>query len=215
MLAWFLEWDRTQRQHWIATFAFPLFEGVHPKNVFATRIEDLREEVESFSRTQLRILDFGCGSGKTLELLAPKMSEGLGIDLNAPSNGIHVEIRKRNPQISFEYREHSPETLQKRVRAFKPDLVVLSHILEHLENPVDFLKAFHPTPVLICVPSEESWIQELRKKLKLSTSSDSTHFREYTRKSARDELRKAGYSAEKIRFNPEGEIVYIAHPLEP
>src|SRR5450432_3267379 len=72
MLAWFLEWDRTQRQHWIASFSFPLYGGIHPKNIYATRIEDLKEEVRAFSSSPIRVLDFGCGSGRTLELLAPQ-----------------------------------------------------------------------------------------------------------------------------------------------
>lgn len=213
MLAWFLEWDRTQRQHWIATFSFPLFRGTHPKNIFTTRIEDLRDEVKGFSTKSLRILDFGCGSGRTLELLAPQISEGLGIDVKPPASGEHAKIEKRHPQIHFEYREHSPESLSERVRAFRPDLVILSHILEHIEKPHEFLRAFHPFPLLICLPSEESWIQQLRKNIGLSTSSDSTHFREYTPVAVRDEFKSAGYAPETIRYNAEGELVFVAHPL--
>jgi SAM-dependent methyltransferase len=210
MLAWFLEWDRTQRQHWVATFSFPLFGGIHPKNVFATRIQDLREEVAAFSDAPLRVMDFGCGSGRTLEFLANRISAGLGVDLHAPEGNGHAQIAEKHPNIRFEYREHTPATLKESVASFKPDLIFLSHILEHLENPVAYLKSFHPVPLLICVPSEESWLQELRKNVGLSTSSDSTHFREYTRESIQKELERAGYRAEKVRFNSEGELVAIA-----
>jgi SAM-dependent methyltransferase len=210
MLAWFLEWDRTQRQHWIATFSFPLFSGIHPKNVFTTRIDDLREEVASFSSHPLRVIDFGCGSGRMLELLASHVSEGLGIDLRPPTGNAHAVIQEKNPQIRFEYREHTPASLRERIHAFKPDLVLLSHVLEHIENPVDFLKAFHPFPVLVCLPSEESWVQKLRQHLGLNTSSDSTHFREYTRASVQAELEQAGYRTDRVRFNAEGELVFLA-----
>jgi SAM-dependent methyltransferase len=214
MLAWYLEWDRTQRQHWIATFSFPLFGGIHPKNIFATRIEDLRSEIDAFSDRPLRVLDFGCGSGRTLELLAPRVSAGLGIDRRAPANGAHGEITAHYPQIRFEYWEHTPETLRETVQAYQPDLVILSHVLEHIEKPVDYLRAFHPFPILVCLPSEESWLQALRKKLGLSTSSDSTHFREYTRDSVEREFAEAAYRPANLRFNSEGELVFVARAID-
>lgn len=214
MLKWFLEWDRTQRQHWIATFAFPICKGTHPKNISGTRIKDLRNEVDRFSEAPLRVIDFGCGSGRTLELLSTRISEGLGIDLVAPKNEVHNEIHLKFPQITFEYQEHTPATLSEKVKNFKPDLVILSHILEHIEKPVDYLKAFHPFPILACVPSEESWIQILRKDLDLSTSSDSTHFREYTQELVKIQLAEAGYRPDLIRYNPEGELVFIARGIQ-
>lgn len=87
-------------------------------------------------RQDARILDLGCGRGFVAKRLLRKTRNILGIDYNAASI---AEARGKFPDSGpefvcadvFEYLEKNAE------RRF--DVVVLSHILEHLDEPGEFL----------------------------------------------------------------------------
>jgi len=89
----------------------------------------------------------------------------------------------------------------------KYNTAILSHILEHIKDVPSFLKRLNAEKLLICVPSQENWRTKLLIEMGLPYFSDSTHYREYTRKMLINDLSKAGYKVSYIGFNPEGEIV--------
>jgi hypothetical protein len=79
----------------------------------------------------------------------------------------------------------------------KFDLIVLSNVLEHLENRPQFLRklcdTFSPSRILLRVPMfERDWRVPLKQELGMDYRLDSTHFTEYTPESFSDEISAAG-----------------------
>ncbi len=79
---------------------------------------------------QLSIIEIGCSSGGTLNTLKPFVQSVCGCDLDIKA----IEFAKHHFDISVEvsmYPTHLPEGRK---------LFILSHILEHVQNPVTTLK---------------------------------------------------------------------------
>ena len=129
---------------------------------------------------------------------------GIGVEQNPKM----LALARQNCPPNLEFREGDifSSTVQEILKS-GVSKVVLSHILEHLPDPVAFLRTLQGKELLICVPSEENWYRQLLKDLGLNHLSDPTHFREYTRALLKDHLAAAGYRAESLAFNSEGEII--------
>ncbi len=184
------------------SIAIPLFCGLHPKNVFNYRNEFFIENVKKDDI----VLDVACGTGLILYKIAPFVSKGYGIDIS-PQN-IRICNGKHDHQ-NIEYLEEDIfrfdyENFKEKTRF---NVVILSHILEHIEDVPSFLRKIKGETLLICVPSQENWETQLKKNLGIRYMTDETHFREYTRKILVDELTYADYSVEYIGFNQEAEII--------
>lgn len=88
-----------------------------------------------------RVLDIGCGTGFLLNELAQRDYEGIGIDLSPESVAI---AQKRLEDLGV------ADRLQARVgSAYEPpegpfDLITLTDVLEHLEDPRACLRALRP-----------------------------------------------------------------------
>jgi hypothetical protein len=96
-------------------------------------------------------------------------------------------------------------------------VVVLSNILEHIEDRLFFLDKIrdkvNPRKILIRVPFyKRDWKVPMKKELGISYFNDPGHYVEYTEDGLREELARAGYSiTEKIiRW---GEIWATAIPV--
>lgn len=115
-----------------------------------------------------RVLDVGCGGGFLLEALAGREYSGVGIDLSPESVDI---ARTRLAEIGAAYR------LDARVgSAYEPpegpfDLVCLTDVLEHLEDPRACLRALRAqmapgallvisTPNRRSLPGARRWLAE-------------------------------------------------------
>ena len=85
------------------------------------------------NRSDLRLLDLGCGYHATLlRTFLPRLEEGVGIDF-----GISDEVR-RIPRLSFlegEIEDHLP-----RLPSSRFDVVLLISVLEHLAEPLPVLR---------------------------------------------------------------------------
>ncbi len=98
-----------------------------------------------------RVLDYGCGYGKLASILNGK--EYLGVDIN---EDVLLTARLRyqnNARVSF----HSPSSLNDSDRIF--DTIILSAVLEHLDDPIGQLKFFRERlstdgRIIITTPTE-------------------------------------------------------------
>ena len=80
----------------------------------------------------------------------------------------------------------------------KTDYVILSNILEHIENRIEFIKNIqkicNSNTFLIRVPNfERDWQIAMRKELGVYYFSDDDHKIEHTMKQLEEELKSAGF----------------------
>ena len=156
------------------------------------------------------VLDVGCGNGALTFDVATKAQKVVGIDMNAKS-------------ISFAKQKYSAVNIDyicgdalRDLPAEKFDVVILSNVLEHIENRVEFLEQLSTktTRFLIRVPMiNRDWITLYKKELGLEYRLDKGHFVEYTVESFEEELREVGLENRdySVQF---GEIWAIAADIE-
>lgn len=95
----------------------------------------------------LKLLDVGCGYGSLVAAASQRgaIAEGLEIDPRAAAHCRRLGL----PVSSVE----SEGTLNEAIRQREPQLVVISHVLEHLTDPVGLLSACSRGMVMIEVPA--------------------------------------------------------------
>lgn len=94
-----------------------------------------------------RILDIGCGYGAILSEASRQKIQTLGLEYDTSTiaygkkNGLPIK------QISSE------SDITREIASFSPDLITMSHVLEHFTDPVKILNACHETRIFIEVPA--------------------------------------------------------------
>lgn len=84
-----------------------------------------------------RVLDLGCADGSISSMIASKGAEVVGIDHNP---ALVDSASRRYPDIQF-----IAADARDYLKTAKPfDVLILSHILEHLDEPAAFLREFAP-----------------------------------------------------------------------
>jgi SAM-dependent methyltransferase len=139
------------------------------------------------------VLDLGCGIGAVANDIALHAdSNVLGIDMNANSIALAKQLYQHSRlqfvlgNVFFDIPD-----------AESFDVIVLSSVLEHLENRTDFLKnlmqRFHPAKFLIRVPTfEQHYFKALKRHLGLFAFVDPTHVLEYSPEVFAAEMAAAG-----------------------
>lgn len=158
------------------------------------------------------ILDIGCGNGFLSYDMATNV-EGVkvtGVELNE-ANIKFARKHYQHPNLEFIHGDALQDLLQKRF-----DVVVLSNVLEHIENRVAFLQKIInqilPKRLLIRVPVfERDWRVPLKKELRIDYRLDATHCIEYLQEEFFDEVRQAGMKITYSEFRW-GEIWVVAVP---
>jgi len=103
-----------------------------------SRMSLVLETIDRHARPGARALDVGCGTGFLLEALAGRGFSGIGVDLSPESVAL---ARERLERIG------AADRLEARVgSAYEPpegpfDLIALTDVLEHLEDPRACLRA--------------------------------------------------------------------------
>lgn len=138
------------------------------------------------------VLDVGCGNGTLAEDVSRSTSATVvAVDI-IPRN--IAEARTRYPDSSVVY--HVGDATRDLPEG-DYSAVILSNVLEHIEERVVFLKklveAADPARLLIRVPIfERSWMVPFKKELGVEWRLDNTHFTEYTLDEFRGEIADAG-----------------------
>ena len=175
----------------INTAALDLGNGVHPKhqligyhNFFISRINDGES-----------VLDIGCGYGAVATSIANAKpnSRIVGIDNN--------ESRLKQAKENNVLKNLSYENCDAIVKVPEGpwDVVVLSNVLEHIDERSNFLEQIIQvtgcSKYLIRVPNfERDWQVAMRKQLGVYYYSDDDHRIEHTVKEFKDEISSAGLS---------------------
>lgn len=114
-----------------------VYNDLPPENVFGhtKKVRLCREAIERHRSRQggapLRILDIGCGSGHAVtRFLGKQGDEVFGIDM-FPPNIVYAMAHFKNDGLRFAHTDVN--SLSANGRRF--DIVVMSDVLEHLDNP--------------------------------------------------------------------------------
>jgi SAM-dependent methyltransferase len=164
-------------------------DGLHPKH----RLMKYHEFFVHRLSPDESVIDIGCGNG-ALSYDMAELGGALvtGVELNEMSL---VEAKKRYSHERVQY-VHGDVLKDLPDESF--DVAVMSNVLEHLPNRVDFLQAaqerLKPKRWLIRVPLyERDWRVPLMDELGIDYRLDPTHFIEYTQESFAEEMGLAGF----------------------
>lgn len=189
-----LEWMFNRLSH---EMSFKLYSAEkHPVRQLSTRF--LLENIDETST----VLDLGCNLGDISFMVAQKAKEVVGIDHNKKA----IEIaQKRYDLANLKFLNvEAHEFLQKNSTHF--DVLILSHILEHLDDPKELLLNFKNffRYVYVEVPDfDRYYLNHYRKdhNLKLIYSDDD-HIWEFDREELKNLLVESGIKMlkEEYRF---------------
>ena len=172
-------------------------EGEHPKHILMKYHDYFISNISDDST----VLDIGCGHGAVAKSIAKKIKGVVvtGIDNNKERLN-QAKLNNRLKNIDFIYGDILEISGEK-----KYDVIVLSNVLEHIEERVNFIKKiiilFSPKTILVRVPLfERHWEVAMRKKLEINYFSDSTHFIEHTKEEFENEINDAGLRIDDIKI---------------
>ena len=134
-----LEWIFTRLARETANKYYTNWDDVFKKNA----TEFLLKKINS----NHHVLDLGCGLGEKSFLISKKAAKVTGIDYDS----IAIEVAKSRynlPNLQF-FNNEALTFLNSSKEQF--DILILSHIIEHLENQQDFLLHFKPYFKLIYI----------------------------------------------------------------
>jgi SAM-dependent methyltransferase len=170
--------------------------GLHPKHRLMRYHDFFTQRIQAGET----VLDIGCGIGAVAYSIATKCgAQVTGIDFNREN----IELAKENrvhEKIEWLCGDALTELPNRRY-----DVVVLSNVLEHLEDRVAFLKQVRqtvaPSRWLIRVPLfERDWRTPLKKELDVEWRLDQTHCTEYTQEQFLEECGQAGLEVRELEI---------------
>lgn len=169
----------------ISLLAIRTEDGIHPKHRLTKYHQYFLNNVNSKSI----VLDIGCGQGELAYDLSKKAHQVIGIDISHKNIKI-AQGRYSAKNVNYYFGDATKYRFEQKF-----DIIILSNVLEHLRNRIKFLnkiKKLAPK-ILIRVPMiNRDWITLYKKELDISWKLDKSHFIEYTEKSFKDELSRAG-----------------------
>jgi 2-polyprenyl-3-methyl-5-hydroxy-6-metoxy-1,4-benzoquinol methylase len=159
--------------------------GVHPKHRILAYYEYFLRLISEGSK----VLDIGCGHGELDYQLANKAKTIIGIDINQNSIRMaQAHFQKDNIKYivgdatKYQFQEHF-------------DYIILSNVLEHVKNRIEFLLNIKnlASTILIRVPMiNRSWIVLYEKELNIEYRLDNSHCVEYTYETFEKEMNQVG-----------------------
>jgi len=175
-------------------------DGLHPKH----RIMKYHDWFKRQVRPEWVVLDIGCGNGALSYDLKEACKSVVGIDIN-PRNIDIASSQFSKKGITYICGDATAYAFDQQF-----DAIVLSNVLEHIENRVVFLKRIFSfqdqerSPVLLLrVPMlTRDWITPYKKEMGVEWRLDKTHMIEYTIDTLKGELEAAGLvlSDFKVQF---------------
>ncbi|HEU6438742.1 MAG TPA: class I SAM-dependent methyltransferase [Nitratidesulfovibrio sp.] len=185
--------------------------GTHPKH----RIQDYHQWFLEHISPGSSVLDIGCGTGNLSRTLSAKASRVLGVDI-VPAN---IHAAQRTPHASnIEYLCADATTLNMSGHAV--DHVVLSNVLEHIQDRVTFLRSITPllaggATLLLRVPMvDRDWLTPFKRERGVEWRLDPTHYTEYTEDELLAELAAAGLAlmgTPRVRFGEFYGVIVPSH----
>lgn len=169
-------------------------QGVHPKH----RLMDYHQFFMDNIKETDTVLDVGCGQGIVANDIADKAKKVTGVDFEKKKIDWATQHYKK-PNLNFVLGDAT-----KVIPKGEYTIIVLSNVLEHIEERVPFLKvliALAPK-ILIRVPMiNRDWVVLYKKELGMDYRMDDTHFIEFTQAEIKNEIEQAGLRIESLQVN--------------
>ncbi len=160
-------------------------KGLHPKHRIMSYHAFFVDNIKQGSS----VLDIGCGNGSLAFDIAKKASKVVAIDINK-KNIAAAKKRYNANNIRYIVADATNYSFNESF-----DFIVLSNVLEHLANRVEFLRKIKKLSdrLLIRVPLlTRDWLSVYKKEKGLNYKLDSDHKIEYSLESFKKEIEKAG-----------------------
>lgn len=146
------------------------------------------------------VLDLGCNLGDISYFIAEKAKDVVGIDYN--KTAIDAATKKyQRPNLKF-YQREAYDYLQENPKQF--DTLILSHILEHLDDPEGFLRKFKDFFQLIYIELpdyDRTYLNHYRKDAGLSLIyTDDDHISEFDRDELNDLLKRCNIEVFRAEY---------------
>jgi len=164
--------------------------GVHPKY----RILNFNKFIVDNLNVTDHVLDIGCGSGINSYEAALKSKLVVGIDIDEKN----VRLAKQKyslPNLNFSVGDATDYNFSSQF-----DKIILSNVLEHVENRIDFLKRLTKVSnfILLRVPMiTRDWVAVYKKENGFEYHLNQGHFIEYTLEELELELQNGGWRIER------------------
>lgn len=147
-----------------------------------------------------RVLDIGCGNGIVAFDIAKSTGAYVtGID-KEKTNILSARSKWKHHRLNFVLGDALLIPSQR-----KYDVIILSNVLEHIENRIKFLERLlinvQPNRILVRVPLyDRHWHTRMKEELGMDYRLDNTHFIEYTKESFYYEIERAGLSIKECEY---------------
>ncbi|MFX0204605.1 MAG: class I SAM-dependent methyltransferase [Candidatus Hodarchaeota archaeon] len=171
-------------------FAIKAEGGLHPKHRIMNYHKFFLDKVNEGDE----VLDIGCGNGALAFDLAQKAKLVVGIDVNKEN------IQVARSKYGLENIQYTVGDATKDLDDEKFDVIVLSNVLEHLENregSLDKIKKLSPKTLIRVPMMNRDWITLYKREKGIQSRLGQTHLTELTLESYKKELRKAGFNLER------------------
>jgi len=185
-------------------------QGVHIKH-------ELMEGIHSFFVQNIApgacVLDVGCGIGAVAHAIAAATTgRVIGVDLE-PESVAFAQAHYQLPNLEFRVMDATRDSVNTPV-----DVVVLSSLLEHIEDRVGLLKdlqsTIQPQLILLRVPMlERHYFTPIKQKLGLFAYTDPTHYTEYTVQEFTAEMDAAGLYIDEMTVRW-GDLWAVCRPTQ-
>ena len=175
----------------ISKLAIIANHGIHPKHDILKYEEFFLNCIDPADT----IVDIGCSSGEVTRVVASKAKKVVGIEIE-PKKIAKAKGKKHINNLTYIVGDATNYTFEDKF-----DKIILSNVLEHIENRIDFLKKMHTISdtILLRVPMiDRDWITIYKKQLDIEYRLDKTHYIEYTINSLKKELKESGWNLDSF-----------------
>jgi len=168
----------------ISKYAVIVEKGIHPKHRLMKYHNFFLSNIEPGDV----VLDVGCGNGSVAYDVAKKANSVVGIDIDED------KIRDAKKSFLLDNIEYICGDITSWPFKQKFDVIIMSNVLEHIENRIKFLKKIKGLgrKFLIRLPMiNRSWVVLYKEELGVEYRLDKAHHMEYTIESFTGELEEA------------------------
>lgn len=160
--------------------------GIHPKHKIMNYHQFF---VDNVAENDV-VLDLGCGNGFNTYDVASKAKKVMGID-KVSKNIDYAKNHYQRDNLQFSVGDAMTYNFNGTINK-----IILSNVLEHIDNRVEFLRKLHQIcdTILLRVPMlTRDWLSVFKKEKGFEYRLDDTHFVEYSLENLSDELKQAGW----------------------